>query len=316
MALLGSLIGNEMSDNPQSMGDVASNYFNNRFNQDMSQYLGVNANLTPQSTTINYNDQGQPDTVTTRHSVGEPDTSMNYNLAPPAAAPGQGIQNLGQVAPGQGVHVPPQMAQPPAQTQPTFNVGGAAPVTEQPAAPTAPVPAPQAQAEAQLPAQLAQSAQAAQAPTPPNIGTPPAPGAPTQLAGPMVAGAVPNAPSPTAQPNQAATWQTDLETAQSDPNKLWAFTQNSAYPEDVRKIAANLYAKHMDVQKQTDDTVKTLIRATQGDPKAQQNVITQLRSQGEDGSLLKAVLYSRLGLHDLAQQEQQKARISWPLVVN
>ena len=198
MALLGSLIGNAMSDNPQSMGDVASNYFNNRFNQDMSQYLGVNANLTPQSTTINYNDQGQPDTVTTRHSVGEPDTSMNYNLAPPAAAPGQGIQNLGQVAPGQGVQMPPQMAQPQAQTQPTFNVGGAAPVTEQPAAPTAPVPAPSAQA---VPGQEAvNQVNATQLPQPgPGVQVATAPGGAMPVTTPATA------PQP-AQPPASATW--------------------------------------------------------------------------------------------------------------
>ena len=317
MALLGSLIGNAMSDNPQDMGDVASNYFTNRLNQDMSQYLGVNANLTPQSTTINYNDQGQPDTVTTKHSVGEPDTSsaMNYNLAPQTAGPGTGVQALSQVAPGAGVQMPQPMAQPQTTGQPTFNVGGAAPVTEQPAAPTAPVPAPQAEAEAQLPAQLAQSAQAAQAPTPPNIGTPPTPGAPTQLAanGPMPAGAVPNTPSTMPQPNQAPEaapaapdWHNQLTQSANDFNGLATMIAQPNIPDDVKDEAKDRLWNLMQDEKLKTAAAKKISAADNGDPRAVNELAREMSSNKKEGSYVKAILFARLGLTQLANDEQQK----------
>ena len=302
MALLGSLIGNAMSDNPQSMGDVASNYFNNRFNQDMSQYLGVNANLTPQSTTINYNDQGQPDTVTTRHSVGEPDTSMNYNLAPPAAAPGQGIQNLGQVAPGQGVQMPPQMAQPQAQTQPTFNVGGAAPVTEQPAAPTAPVPAPSAQA---VPGQEAvNQVNATQLPQPgPGVQVATAPGGAMPVTTPATA------PQPAQPPASVATtpdWHNQLVQNTDNFTGLTALLAQPGTPDDVKDEAKDRLFNLMKVEQIKNNATKTIDGAAAGNRKEVNELARELASNKEGGSYVKAILFARLGLNQLAADEQQK----------
>ena len=280
-------------------------YLTNRLQQDTGMDLG--GNVKPQSTTIKYNDQGQPDTVTTTHAIGEPDTAsaMNYNLAPPAAAPGQGVQALSQVAPGAGVAMP--QAAPTAQ--PTFNVGGAAPVTAQPAAPTAPMPAAQAETDAGIPAELAQNAQQPQMP---NIGTPPAPGAPTQLAanGPMPAGAVAT-PATQAQPaaapeSTAPDWHKQLTQNANDFNGLTTMIAQPGLPDDVRDEAKDRLFNLMQDEKMKSRAAKTLDGATTGDRKAVNDLARELASNKSEGSYLKAILYHRLGLTQLAADEQAK----------
>lgn len=281
-------------------------YLNNRLQQNYG--VDLNGNVQSRTTTIQQNADGTG-TVTTKHEIGAQDQTAPveqpsmYSLAPQ--------QNIG----GLGLRMPQQTV----GQQPMFNVGNIPQITEQPTTPQSVANPQQVQAEAQLPQQLSQSAtpqvtpQVAEQPQTtapmgqmPNIGQVPTPGPGVQLAGPMVQGAVPGTTTTQPQANQV-TWQQELESAQMDPNKLWAFTQNLAYPEDARKFAAGLYANQMDVQKKTDQALKTFTNAfANGDVQAQNQIMRDLRRDTEEGSLVKAVLYARLGLADLARQEQIK----------
>ena len=168
-------------------------------------------------------------------------------------------------------------------------------------------------------------------PATPAIGTPPAPGAPMQTAGPVNPAAAPapvvqQAPAGAAgaslaQAGQVAQaqetrpqWAVDLEAAGMDQSKLIDIAANRAYPQDVRddakaKLRTAMAAKDSETQAQ-----KTVLAAAQGDPKAQNQLLQSIKSstikkeegQVTEGSYIRAYLYARLGLNDLAQEEQQK----------
>jgi hypothetical protein len=302
MALLGQLISNGMSDNPQDFGNVVSNYATNRYNQDLSNITNTPVGgATPNQSTIT------PSDATLAQTPTQPQMGGMAALGAPSGSLGLQIPQSVQ-SPSFNFGAPTQPSAQPAAPQPMGPTGTG---VQMPQPGQMPMQAPgQAQVQAPQVNPMAQAAPSAQAPVNP-IGqvpagmayTPPAVGAPTQVAGPMVAGAV---AQPQTQPTAPA-WQTELQTAQGNPDKLWAYTQNQDYPEESRKIAASMYSKEMEHKKQADETMKTYINAVQNnDLRAQQNVMKKLAQENEDGSLLKAVFYRRLGLNDLAQQEQQK----------
>lgn len=168
-------------------------------------------------------------------------------------------------------------------------------------------------------------------PAVPAIGTPPTPGAPMQTAGPVNPAAAPapvvqQAPAgapgaslaqagQTAQaPETRPQWAIDLEAAGTDQNRLIDIAGNKAYPLDVRedakaKLRTAMVAKDAETQAQ-----QTVLSAAQGDPKAQQKLLNSIKpgaikkdeEQVTEGSYIRAYLYARLGLNDLAQEEQQK----------
>jgi hypothetical protein len=114
----------------------------------------------------------------------------------------------------------------------------------------------------------------------------------------------------TAQPQpiveQQPQWAKDLIGSQGNQTKLHAFIGNETYPEEQRKWAAGLLQKMYKDEADRDDANALIQRYATGDTSAINTVTKELKKKSEDGSYLKAILYSRLGLNDLAQQEQQK----------
>ena len=134
----------------------------------------------------------------------------------------------------------------------------------------------------------------------------------TQLpvAGPgvQVAGA-PGTQMPTTQaaPAPVPQWSQDLTNAQGDITKLHAIAGNPNYPEEARRLAGELTNKVYKGKVEEDKANNTIQNAFSGqDPKALNQVMSDLRKSSNEGSYLKAILYGRLGLTELAREEQQK----------
>lgn len=160
----------------------------------------------------------------------------------------------------------------------------------------------------------------------------PQPGEGVQLAGPMVPGAVAapvvqQAPAAApgaslAQAGQVAQtqptrpqWAIDLEAAGTDQTKLIDIAANRAYPEDVRNDAKAKLRTAMASADAATEAEKTVTAAAQGDPRAQQKLLNSIKpasvkkeAEGPvtEGSYIRAYLYARLGLNDLAKEEQEK----------
>lgn len=227
-------------------------------------------------------------------------------MAPPVAGAPQAIINdQGQVV---GRETPEQMV---AGAQTNAPVAPIAPPT---APPVANVPSEVPQANA-LPAQPVAPVAP---PTAPVMQTPPAPQMMPTAAPAAVAPTAPVAtpqtapvamtppPAPVVQPAPVAVpqWQNDLSAIQKDPTQLAAYVGNTANPSEARALAAELWQRNLQTTKQEQQAEKTVMDAAQGDPKAQNDMVKAIRSS--EGSYIKAILFSRLGLGDLAREEQQK----------
>ena len=151
--------------------------------------------------------------------------------------------------------------------------------------------APQAQQMAPvIPDQITQQAQQAEMPPMPQFGEG------IQVAGPTV---VPPAPVPQ--------WSKELTEANGDMTKLHAIAGNPNYPPEARKLAGELTAKQYKQMNNEQEATDTLTKAFSGqDPKALNSVMSDLRKTSSEGSYLKAILYQRLGLTELAREEQLK----------
>jgi hypothetical protein len=165
----------------------------------------------------------------------------------------------------------------------------------------------QAPQQAQAPAQAIAPEQATAAPA-----APAQPVNPEQApASPMIAG-TPTSDvglTPTEQAlKQQQAWQTDLKNAENDIDSLYTIAgdKSGRYTPEVKQIARDraLQADKAAREKQQAETLS--INAAKGDPKATNEMMRKLREKSEEGSYFKAYLYSRFGLNDLAQEEQQK----------
>jgi hypothetical protein len=214
-------------------------------------------------------------------------------------------------------------------------------VATSPAPAPAAAPAPQAQTQQAQPTAVVPTAPAVPeglvagggVPERPDIGQVPTPGPAVQVAqagpvNPAVAPAPVVQQAPAAAPGaslaqagqvaQATTrpqWAVDLEAAGTDQDKLIDIAANKAYPQDVREDAKAKLRQAQDKDIAAKDAEKTVMAAAQGDPKAQQKLLNSIKpgavkreEEGRvtEGSYIRAYLYARLGLNDLAQDEQQK----------
>ena len=66
MGILTSYLGNQIGSNPSSTGDFLADYFGKQLGASAN---NPQANVTPQSTTINYNEDGSAD-ITHKQTVG------------------------------------------------------------------------------------------------------------------------------------------------------------------------------------------------------------------------------------------------------
>ena len=297
----------------------------------MSQRLGINqepdteANVKPVTQTITTDPvtgeqmmtvKGRPEDL----SANNPNTPT---VTPAGQPPAQPTFTFGT----------PQ-AQPMPQAQP-------APVAPPPAAPmpqAQPVPMPQAQAQT-MPAPQAQpapmpSAQPAPMPSaqPAPVAEPPvtfsdiqgqevpltgmrmptgpvAPTAPQMVpATAPVAQTPPAAQTPPPAPveQQLQLWQQELLDAQKDKTLLHAYIGNKNNPKEGKDIAEALLKQQYKRDEEDAKMQKTVEGFVRGDKKSVSDVTRAIQSRSEEGSLLKAYLYGRFGLNDLARQEQLK----------
>lgn len=238
---------------------------------------------------------------------------------------GQAIQNPEDAIrkrlglPQQGVTAPtPEgiMAGPPVSAMPQ-------PEPTAPVAPQQPGPmtVPQPTELNQLPQGVAPTA--ALQPTPPAVPT--AQGAPTMS---MAARAAleRQQPQPTTAPTAEmgpptsamtdTAWADRFISAQKNPNQMASLQADQNQPEWLRRLAAE---ENYNVVKQQKDEQKAEAKVT----KALQTgdmlgLAREIQKAGTDGSVIKAYLYSRFGLNDLAKEEQQKlgAGLRWETSVD
>jgi len=288
-------------------------------------------NATPKSTTINYNEDGTQ-TITNKVDVSPEPTpapqpfgiqaqpqAQAFGIQPPAMPATMPTAPVAPMA-NQPTAMPQPTLQPTAQTTPPVNsipgnvawsdiqgqevelpgtrqrLGQPEPMVTAPAVPgPTPTPAP---AVAEAPAPVAPVA-------PPAAGAAPQPNvAPTGAVTTPV-----TAPSVTAEPTpqpEIAPWQRDIETAGSNPTKLAAIAGNESYPEEARKLASERWRKEL-LKKDEEAKLDRLVSdAAKGDAKASNDLTRYMRSKSDEGSYIKAILLARLGLTDLAKEEQQK----------
>jgi hypothetical protein len=211
-----------------------------------------------------------------RFKGNEPAAVAAYNAGPGRV--GQNMQaNAGQL----------NVAQLPQETQ------GYLPKVLGPVAPGQP-------AVAQAPA--AQPAPAAA----PAVAPAPAP-APVMIAG-TPSSDVGATPTEQAINQQRAWWAGDIEKAQDDATSLYAIAGNrERYPKEVRDIAK---AKAVELDRRQADIESAEKLAKEGlsgnNPKKESELMRAIKTKSEDGSYVKAYLFARLGLNDLAQEEQTK----------
>jgi len=314
-------------------GDIASRYASARMdqamqpfndpeaylNQRMQQDLGVDTtgNVKPKSTTINYNDDGTQ-TVTTKHEVAPtagPDINQLAQSSPTVTND--------QFAPFTPVSGPQPMQMPQPAPQ-------AAPVAQAPVAPVAPqmpTAAPQAQT-APMPqtGPMSQPTAGAGPVNPaaaPVVQLPqlPQPGPGVQVAGPAAmppaapaAQAAPAAtPAPQAAPLSLPTataegmlksWTDDIAKIQGNVTELGKYIANEANPEEGRAFAGRVIGKMYKEKEMQDKAQRKAMEAVQtGDLLP---LVKETKKNTEEASYIKAYLFARLGLNELAKEEQIK----------
>jgi len=169
---------------------------------------------------------------------------------------------------------------------------------------TQPTPQP---AVAQAPVQVTPVAPQPQVTPQPLRAVPTQAATPAPAAAPAAATPPITTPAPAAAPPAAPAvvdFSAELSNLVSDPAKLASYYGDTSKPEPARKIALDLFQAHLKGTYSQDKATKTLEAAAQGDRKAQNEVMRDL--QREDGSYIKAILFARLGLNRLAEEEQNK----------
>jgi hypothetical protein len=93
---------------------------------------------------------------------------------------------------------------------------------------------------------------------------------------------------------------------QNDPKRMYAMVGDPNLPPGVQD-AAKQRALGFDEREQQQMQANQLLQGfAQGNPKSTNDVLKAIREKGESGSYVKAVLFSQLGLGDLAKSEMAK----------
>lgn len=101
-------------------------------------------------------------------------------------------------------------------------------------------------------------------------------------------------------------WMDATIANQNDPKRMYAMVGDPNLPPAVQDAAKQRALSFDEQEKQKIETQKMLQGFAQGDPRATSDVMRAIRQKSEEGSYIKAVLYSQLGLGELARQEQAK----------
>ena len=278
-----------------NLGDLAGRYINNRLDQ-----AGQNINRA----------------VT---AVTNPVQTIQQNLGMPteqAANTEVQTQTVKTYGDGSQEHTVKTQVPPPApvvpQPQPVAQMPQPTQTQPQPPMQTAPVAQP-AVAQTAMPQLTAGGG----VPETPAMEPLPQPGPGVQVAGPVNPAAVTQpAPAvqaqPTTQPSTAPQWQQDLADANGNVDRLIELANNKSYPAEARTVAKEKLQEAFASDRRRQEAEQTVLKAAQGDAKAQNELLRSLRpvtgkaAEKEEGSYIKAYLYARLGLTDLAKEEQEK----------
>ena len=293
MALFGQLFG----DGSTSSTDALGNYFQNRMNQDLNR-IGLGGNVQAQTTTIPSAPQG-PAIPNTPAMTQEPTGAVQppAPVAPPPITPVPTASQILTQPPGQAPAIPQAAPQVPAPGQAQL----------QPQAPVAPI-APPVPGQAELAQAPAQQLQQPQAPIQPMIA-----GTPTSDVGQTPteqAISQQQQQQPPSYLNTPQLHEQNLVNWQDDPRKIQMIANDTRSPEEggppahVKQMANKIILDHY------KDTVGKNEASREANRLADNNdtkgIARVMQKNEPEGSYLKAYLYHRLGLGQLAQQEQIK----------
>lgn len=107
----------------------------------------------------------------------------------------------------------------------------------------------------------------------------------------------------------AGQWNTHFYNNLQSPDAMLALSQNVSAPAEMRQAAAAQYQSTVDQQAQAQAAIDKIQKSA--NPNLELAKLTQRKD--DEGSIIKAYVYHRLGLADLAKTEQQKlgAGQSW-----
>ena len=105
-------------------------------------------------------------------------------------------------------------------------------------------------------------------------------------------------------PSQTPEWHDKL--VGGDFNSLSSILANPNTPEDVKSEVQDRMYNILNDKRMEAQANQTIQKAVSGDPRAVSDLSKELTKRSNEGSILKAMLYSRLGLGELAKDEQQK----------
>jgi len=314
MAILDSLLSNAFSSNPASTGDM------------LSSYLGNRGNTAPKTTTIQQDPDGGV-TVTHEQKI-DANTAQNAPEMTPQTPAALQLTPSDFQAPPMPV-APAAAPNPMQQTQQNVlsaitggQQGQPAPQAQAPAAPVAPeMPqaGPGVQVASNQPgagvAQAAQAAQAAQGAVQPQA-TPETQPQPTSNNVALHPDAVnstlasfgsdPNV-NPNHTPEENAIHHLVLNSPVNDGNLnalgMGAYAGGDNIDAATKKAYNDEFAARLDQKRKAEAAQKKVNEMIQGGGAGLQRA---LGDKSEEGSYLKAYLFHRLGLSDLAKNEQQK----------
>jgi hypothetical protein len=105
---------------------------------------------------------------------------------------------------------------------------------------------------------------------------------------------------------QTPTWMDMTIANQNDPKKLYAMVGDPNLPPQLQD-AAKQRALSFDQQQQEQIRANEMLQGfAKGEAKPTSDILKAIRQKGEEGSYVKAVLFSQLGLGDLAKGEMAK----------
>ena len=294
-----------------SFTDIASQYLQNRWDQatqpftDPEGYMDNRfGNVKPRSTTISYDEQGKPASVTTKHDISTETAQGQAPVAPVAPATQSALPEAPKLA---SQAVPPQPIAPVEQTQPAFapyqvaTVGQTPPPPSGPVAPTATTAPDQSSAEtARLMQQEAQASGTTQAPATRSVAQGPvAPGQPQTQPQTQVQ----NETAPAPAPQQGPTAFDTIANEQDLTKRYTGFQKLAMDPninEGTRKMAATGMMETLQRQQAESKAMRDMQSMSPND------LARALKKDTEEGSFLKYYLAKRLGLDELAGKEANK----------
>ena len=94
--------------------------------------------------------------------------------------------------------------------------------------------------------------------------------------------------------------------ARGDPQKLHEIAYSATTTPGVRKAALDEILDYHTTMKKTDEANAAIEKMASGDPRATNDFVRETKRPSEEGSILKAMFYARMGLTGMAQEEQQK----------